>query len=263
MSQLVQREVRGGVVRLWLNRPDQLNALDTSLVRALQESVADAGADPAIQVVLISGHGRAFSAGADLQEAKRAVEGAGWFREWLQLWRAAFMTIEACAKPVIAAVNGLAFAGGLELALSCDFIVASRSAVLGDVHARYGLIPGGGGSQRLPDAVGTRWARWLMYTGEVVTADQALSIGLVQHVYADDMFEGGIWSLGESVARRSVPGIALMKRLSASSRVTDAGLDREIESAVQLICGPDARSGLAAFEHRTEPRFTAGRSSDG
>jgi enoyl-CoA hydratase/carnithine racemase len=157
---------------------------------------------------------------------------------------------------VIAAVNGLGLAGGLELALACDFIVARRGARIGDAHANYGLAPGGGGTQRLPDAIGARAARWLMFTGETLSAEKAEAIGLVQQVFDDATFMDDVWAMGATMATRSAPGLAFMKRLSSPQGVTGRGLDLEIDGAAHLIVAPDAREGLAAFGEKRRPRFT-------
>lgn len=258
MAPLLTVELRDRVAWLTLNRPDQMNALSQPLMRELRDAVRSASEDPAVHVIVVTGAGRAFCAGADLAEAKETLATPAAFRESLLVWRDAFAAMADCSKPVIAAVNGVALAGGIELALACDVIVATRSAKLGDVHARYGLVPGGGGSQRLPDAVGTRWARWLMYTGAVMSAEEALRIGLVQAVYDDDAFAESVHSLTDVMSRRSGPGLAFMKRLSASPRVTDTGINLELEGAVHLVSGPDAREGLAAFQAKREPDFTAG-----
>lgn len=241
-----------------LNRPDQMNALSRPLMTELSEAIGSAAASPEVHVIVVTGSGRAFCAGADLAEAKVNLSSPASFRESVLIWRDTFAAIAACSKPVIAAVNGVALAGGIELALACDLIVASRQAKLGDVHARYGLVPGGGGSQRLPDAVGTRWARWLMFTGEVISADEAIRIGLVQAVYEQDDFVTSVQDLCATMGRRSGPGLAFMKRMTAPSRVTEAGINLELEAAVHLVGGPDAMEGLAAFAEKREPEFLAG-----
>ena len=254
MVDVVLRELRGGVLKLTMNRPEQLNALSGDLVRGIGAAIRDARSDD-VRVVVITGGGRAFCAGADLLEAESIVQVAADFRSWLLLWREVFDSLEELDKPVIAALNGLTFAGGLELALACDVMVATRSAKIGDVHANYGLVPGGGGSQRLPDAVGSRWARWLMYSGEVLTADEARSIGLVQKVFDDATFVDDVWAMGARMAARSAPGLALMKRLSRSTRVDDRGLSLEIEAAAHLIVAEDSREGFAAFRDKRQPHF--------
>ena len=256
MSDVILTERRGGALLITLNRPDQMNALSSELVRGLGTALREAGSDDEVRVVLITGAGRAFCAGADLIEARTVTESAAAFRDWLILWRDTFAGIERLPKPVIAVLNGLTLAGGLELALACDFIVARRGAKVGDVHANYGLVPGGGGTQRLPDAIGTRAARWLMSTGEILPAEKAESLGLVQQVFADDTFMDDVWALAATMATRSAPGLAFMKRLSSSPRVDDRGLDLEIDGAAHLIVGPDAREGLAAFGEKRAPHFT-------
>ena len=145
MTDLILADQRGGVRLLTLNRPEQMNSLSTDLVTALDVAVRDADADPSVRVVHLTGAGRAFCAGADLIEARALTQSAADFRQWLQLWRRTFEFFGECRKPVVALVNGLALAGGLELALSCDYIVASSAAKIGDVHANYGMVPGGGG----------------------------------------------------------------------------------------------------------------------
>ena len=153
------------------------------------------------------------------------------------------MFIARLVKPVIAALNGLTLAGGLELALAADFMVASSSARVGDVHATFGLVPGGGGSQRLTDAVGSRTARWLMFTGETLDAEQARSIGLVHDIFDADTFVDDVWAFATKIASRSATGLAFMKRMSRPRAITDDGLDLEIDAAAHLVVGLDAREG--------------------
>jgi enoyl-CoA hydratase/carnithine racemase len=246
---------RPGVLMLTLSRPADLNSLNGDLVRMLHSAIDKAGARDDIRVVVITGTGRAFCTGADLKEAGANVADAADFQAWLRPWKDCFAAFEACPKPVIAALNGITMAGGLELALACDLIVASDAARVGDGHATYGLVPGGGASQRLPDAVGVRMARWLMYTAALLSAEQAREIGLVQQVLPSEGFLDEVWALAESIAARSLPGLAFMKRMTASAQVTDEGLTAELEAAAHVICGPDAREGLAAFVAKRPPVF--------
>lgn len=257
MADVLTVEKRGGVTLLTLNRPSQMNALSGELVAALGEALARCRADAEVRVVVITGAGRAFCAGADLIEAAEVTQDSAAFRELLLSWKSAFSAMDASPKPVIAALNGLTLAGGLELALAADFMVASSSAKIGDVHANFGLVPGGGGSQRLNDAVGSRAARWLLFTGEMLDAEQARSIGLVQDVFAADTFLDDVWAMATTMASRSATGLAFMKRMSRPRGVTDDGLDLEINAAAHLVVGPDAREGLAAFSEKRPPLFTA------
>jgi enoyl-CoA hydratase/carnithine racemase len=255
MNDVLLRQNRAGVLLLTLNRPDQMNALSIDLVAALHGSVLRASQDPAVRVIVITGAGRAFCAGADLIEAATASGDPAAFRGQLYAWRAAFLAITQSPKPVIAATNGVTLAGGLELALACDFIVASDRARLGDGHITYGLVPGGGGSARLTDAVGSRWARWLMYTGELLEARRAREIGLVHEVFPADSFIDDTMAFASAIARRSARALGFMKRMSRPRMVTDDGLDLEIESAVLVVGDVDAQEGLAAFAAKREPNF--------
>ncbi|MEO5664702.1 MAG: enoyl-CoA hydratase/isomerase family protein, partial [Nocardioides sp.] len=233
------------------------NALSGELVAALGEALARCRADAEVRVVVITGAGRAFCAGADLIEAAEVTQDSAAFRELLLSWKSAFSAMGASPKPVIAALNGLTLAGGLELALSADFMVASSKAKIGDVHANFGLVPGGGGSQRLTDAIGSRAARWLMFTGETLDAERARSLGLVHDVFAAETFLEDVWAMATTMAARSATGLAFMKRMSSPRGVTDDGLDLEINAAAHLVVGPDAREGLAAFGEKRSPHFTA------
>ena len=256
MADIVLREQRGGVLLLTLNRPDQMNSLSKGLVSALGAEIATAATDPTVRVIHITGAGPAFCAGADLIEARSITQSSADFRALLLLWRHTFDALGACAKPVVALLNGITLAGGLELALACDYIVASRSARIGDVHANPRMVPSGGGSQQLPNTVGSRFARWLMFTGAILLAGRAHDIGLVQQVFDDETFEGDCWAMGEKMALRSQPGLALMKRLSAP-RLSSQGIELEIEAAAHLIVAEDAREGLAAFQEKRRPEFAA------
>lgn len=238
-----------------LDREKQMNALSRKLIAELGEAIAVASTDRGISIVIISGSGSTFSAGADLKEALEFSKDQRLFRDAIIEWRDVFTSIEECPKPVIAGVNGIAIAGGLELALSCDLIVASSKAKLGDAHIKYGLVPGGGGSQRLPDAIGSRRARWLMYSGELLTADQAKDWGLVQEVFNSETFREDCLAFAEGLSKLSSPALAFMKRHTTSRCVSRDGLDLEIEAAVHVIFGADAQEGLRAFVDHRNPLF--------
>jgi enoyl-CoA hydratase/carnithine racemase len=231
-----------------------MNALSTDLITALQSEIETAAASELDRVVVITGAGDAFCAGADLIEARDKAASSTAFREWLMGWRDTFRSIERVPKPVIAALNGATLAGGLELALACDIVIAADNARIGDVHARYGLMPGGGGSQRLPEAIGTRRARWLMYSASILTARQAEQWGLVQLVVAHESFRDAVHQVASTMATRSALSLASMKGMS-SPGISDAALDREIQVAADLIVQADAQEGMAAFIAKRAPMF--------
>jgi enoyl-CoA hydratase len=179
MSAVPLRVEDVGAVRVvTLDNPASRNALSTALNTALHDALYAADADPAVQVVVLTGSDPAFCAGVDLTEA--AARGADYFAQ--------FETVDGIGaasripKPIVGAVNGAAFTGGLELALGCDFLIASERAVFADTHMRVGVIPGGGMTARLPHLVGAGWARRMSMAGEVVDAATALRIGLVTEV---------------------------------------------------------------------------------
>lgn len=181
MSDVVLVEQSDGVATVTLNRPQARNALSSELLRALPEAMAQCEADDAVSAVVLTGADPAFCAGLDLKElgstgTNVSGSGIGTTGGW---W-------PPMQKPVIGAVNGPAITGGLEVALACDFLVASDRAVFGDTHARVGFIPGGGLSVRLPQAVGVRKAIEMSLTGRFLAPDEALAWGLVNHVVAHD-----------------------------------------------------------------------------
>ena len=170
--------ISGTAAVLTINRPDQRNALNEPLLHLLRDTIADAAADPAVRSVIITGAGdRAFCAGADIRQMQEM--GADWGREWTLLGQDVFLKLEALPKPVIAAINGIAVGGGCELALACDFRFMAEDARLGQPEVKLGLIPGWGGTQRLPRIVGASLAKDLIFSGRLMASDEALRVHLV------------------------------------------------------------------------------------
>lgn len=254
VTKSVQVSTTGRVMKLTLNRPEAMNAISTELVEGLIDGLGQAAKEDGIGAVVICAQGSVFCAGADLKEAGAKASDPAEFRAWVRLWMDGFASIDRMPKPVIAAVRGLAVAGGLELVLSCDAVIASSAARFGDVHINYGLVPGGGGSKRLPDAVGSRMARWLMYTGQMIDAAEALEIGLVQSVIPDDGFDAAVDDIMAQMAQRSPAALSFMK-FHSSPNVTLEQLDHEVEAAVGVVTGLDAREGLKAFVEKRRPNF--------
>ena len=181
----VRYEVRDAIAHVTLDRPEARNALSASLMRDLTAAFERAGADPAVRVVILTGAGKAFCAGVDLKEpatmsGETIVPG-----ERPSVWRA----MEACRRPIIGAINGAAITGGFELALACDVLVASTHARFADTHARVGVIPGAGLSQRLSRAIGIYRAKYLSLTGNFLSAEQAYEWGLVSHVVPPEQLD--------------------------------------------------------------------------
>lgn len=247
-------ETRGSVRWLTLNRPECLNSLNLALVRAL-----DAALDrlpPEITAVVVTGAGRAFCAGGDLDE----FESPTGFRTGAPLFgaiSAMLSRLEALPIPVIGAINGLAVAGGLEIALACDLVVACASAQFGDGHARYGLLPGGGGSVRLPRKIGVNRAKYLMMTARMVPASTMVEWGLVNEIAAPEKLIDTVDRLTTDLAKKSPLGLRRMKEL------VDHGLTLSVPEALaneHAVCARhdesfDRNEGLAAFTEKRIPNF--------
>ena len=172
----------GGIARITLNRPDRSTPSVPELLEDLDRACAAVEADPGVRVATLTAAGRTFCAGADLRAVRELSPDAQRWNAFMGLWHRVFDRIEALPVPVIAGVHGLALAGGLELVLVADLVVADEAARLGDQHANFGLVAGGGGSQRLPRLIGARRAKELMLLGGWLTAPEALDWGLVNRV---------------------------------------------------------------------------------
>lgn len=258
-TDLVVTELRGAVAWIRMNRPDSMNAFNHSLLEAVDAQMTKVRDDVSVRVVVITGSQGVFSAGGDLKELL-GPDGEVDSQDLLQLVKEAgetFDRIAAMDKPVIGAINGLAVAGGLELALACDLIIATTSARLGDGHSNYGLLPGGGGAARLARAVGPRVAKYLAFTGWTMPAADLVPLGLVNEVVPDDQLETRVHDLAECLARKSAAGLAHMKRL-----VND-GLDQPLAIALRAehqalavhARSRDMQEGLAAFREHRQPAY--------
>ena len=253
-------EERGAAAWLTINRPDALNAINQAVLDGLNEGLDRAQDASALRAVVVTGTGRAFSAGADLKSVREQVaKGDDSFgKHFVASILATLDRMEEFPMPVIAAVNGMALAGGLEIVLACDLVIAVASARLGDAHANYGLIPGGGGSVRLPRKIGPTRAKHLMFTGAFVPAADLVASGLVNEVVPDDELVQAVDALVGQLATKSPLGLARMKQL-----VND-GLEQAPETAIRLeylmselhAKSDDMAEGLAAFEEKRQPNFT-------
>lgn len=252
-------DVIGPVAWIRLNRPRAMNALNHDLLDALDSALDAVENDVVIRVAVLTGAGGVFCAGADLKGLVGA-DGSVDEDALLMLVRRAGATISripAVGKPVIAAVNGLAVAGGLELVLACDLVVAAKGARLGDAHANYGLLPGGGGAVRLARVVGPTVAKYLAFTGDFLSAVDLVPLGLVNQVVDDDELDARVGELAERLANKSGAGLAHMKRL------IDDGLEQPLVTALRLeqqalavhVRSPDLQEGLTAFREKREPRY--------
>jgi enoyl-CoA hydratase/carnithine racemase len=256
----------GSVSVLWLNRPDSLNAMSSAMIRALDAALRSADIDDQVVAVLITGRGRAFSAGGDLKAYIEMQKDAVKFRTFLTELHATFASIKTMQKPVVALVNGPTAAGGLELMLACDFAYAAASAQIGDAHLNFGQMGGGGSLALLPRAIGPARARELLFSARLLSAQESLNWGLVNRVVPDDkLLEAGI-DFARGVASKSAAAVASAKYVLnvgwAEGTGQEAALRLECERAVSYCCTlPDSMEGLLAFAEKRTPKFRTFRPS--
>jgi len=218
-------------VRLVLDRPDKLNALSHELVEALDRAIAAAGADPTVRVVVIEGAGRAFSAGYDLnEEVDERIEGPLQWHDLLARDVEVTMRVWACPKPVIAQVHGYCLAGGLELAMACDLIVAAEGTMLGEPEIRYGSAPV---TLLMPSLIGQKKTRELLLTGDLIDATEAERIGLVNRVVRMDQLAATVDGLADRLAR-TPPEVLRLTKLMLNRAQRSAGLDEAVALGLDL-----------------------------
>ncbi|MGU3499339.1 enoyl-CoA hydratase [Mycobacterium sp. C31M] len=228
MSELLAAD-HGAVRLLTLNRPASRNALSHELIRAFYTALKSADADDSVRAVVITGTDPAFCAGVDLKEAAR--DGLKYFEEFRS--QSCITAVREMRTPIIGAVNGATFTGGLEIALGCDFLIASERAVFADTHARVGILPGGGMTARLPQVVGLAMARRMSMTGEVISAERAERIGLVTEVVAHDRLLQRALELAGQIAEVPGPTMLALKEIytEGAAAVIDPALAAEARIA--------------------------------
>lgn len=248
-----------GAAEITLTRERALNALSPALVAGLHaavEEVTRAGAP----VAIVRGRGPALSSGADLPHLLGLLDDPDAVRGYIGSIGAVLDALEAAPFVSLCVVDGYGLAGGCELMLACDLVIASSEAKLGDRHMEYGLLPGAGGSVRLPRALPVALARRLLYTGEIIDGSTAAAWGLVGWAMPPPELESTVEQVVARLLRHSPTALRTMKRLEAFGRSQRDALDNEIAVAAGYIAGhPDAREGLAAFREKREPTFGAVR----
>lgn len=247
---------RGPVAFVRFNRPEKLNAMSLKMKDEIVEALNDCERDGAIRVVVFTGQGdKAFVAGADITE----FQGRTPLEQW-NLYRPPFLydAVDRFPKPVIAMINGYCLGGGCELAMSCDIRIASERAELGQPEINIGIIPGGGGSQRLPRLVGLGKAMQLILTGERISAAEAHRIGLVDEVVPHDQLESTTLRIANAIAEKSPVAVQLAKEaVKASARMPlDQGLRYEHSLFSLIFSSRDKEEGVSAFLEKRRPRFT-------
>ena len=252
----LQLGVENGIAVITINRPDKRNALSAAVRRELITALDQLREDANARVVVITGSGdKAFIAGADIAEfAERTpVQQRAVMEE-----RRIFDAVAEFPKPVIAMINGFALGGGCELALACDMRIAARSARLGQPEIKLGIIPGGGGTQRLPRLIGVGNAMRLILTGELINAEEAARLGLVDLVVEDAELSARTFEIARAIAAHSPLALRLAKTAVRASEEMPlaAGLAFERELFITAFGSNDKREGVAAFLEKRPPNFT-------
>ena len=260
MAELVSTEQGGYVATITIDHPP-VNALSAPLLEELEAEIDRLDHDEGVRAIVLMGAGeRAFVAGADISEfpsLRAAATEEGGSARGIQKLGA---RMDAARKPFIAAIHGFCLGGGLELAMCCDIRVASEDAQLGQPEIKLGLIPGGGGTQRLPRLVGLGRALLLNMTGEFIDASTAYDWGLVERVVPKDELVDTARGLAEAIARQSPVAIGVLRELARTTRdlPLEEGLRREADGFRRCLASEDGAEGVAAFLEKREPQFTGG-----
>jgi 2-(1,2-epoxy-1,2-dihydrophenyl)acetyl-CoA isomerase len=257
----IQFEMHGAVGLITLNRPSALNALTVAVATELQNAFHNAR-ETGARAVVLTGAGRAFSAGGDLREMQTIAEREGrldaFFDEPLRLLNDCVMTIRETPVPVIAAVNGPAIGAGCNFALACDLVIAAESAKFSQAFVNIGLSPDCGGTFILPRLVGLKRAAWLLMTGDMVDARAAEQMGMINAVVPDDDLMDEALKIAGRLAQGPTAVIARIKALLEASATNDYSAQLNEEHTAQLKSGQstDFKEGVAAFVEKRPPRFT-------
>lgn len=253
-------DVKDGVAVLTLNRPERLNALGDTLREDLQDAVTRASEDPEVRVMILTGAGRGFCSGGDVKAMNERRESGGGRPVMDKVAPGRDLTVQAlrdAPKPVLAAVNGAAAGAGMNVALCCDIRLASTAAKFSQAFVRRGLHPDWGGTYFLPRIVGTAKACELIFTGEVIDAQEALRLGIVSSVHAPEDLMPATFALARRIADGPPIAIRLAKRAIYHNLEADLRQSLEFETYAQNICQEteDAAEGIRAFVEKRSPSF--------
>ncbi len=253
----IQFEIKNGIGRITLNRPDLLNSFNKEMALAVQEALDDCAENPEVRCVLITGAGRAFCAGQDLQEA---ISSDGPTLESIvkDHYNPIILKLRGIEKPVVAAVNGVAAGAGANIALACDIVVATESASFIQAFSKIGLIPDSGGTFTLPRLIGFQKASALMMLGDKVSAREAEQMGMVYKVVADNEFADSIEIIVSKLATMPTKGLGMTKRALNLSVNNDLSQQLDVEETLQKRAGQtdDYTEGVNAFLEKRKPSFT-------
>lgn len=249
-------EIRDNIGIIKINRPQQLNALNIETIHELNDLIHLWSKDDKIKVIIITGEGKSFVAGADIAEMKDMTKQQA--IDFSEMGQKVFSLIESQEKPVIACVNGFALGGGCELAMACDIKVASDKAKFGQPEVNLGVIPGFAGTQRLARMVGTAKAKELILTGEIIDAQTALSIGLVNQVVPHDNLLDQTFKMAQKIASKGPTAVRLAKKVISRGIETDfvTGSSFEVEAFGECFASGEAKEGMSAFLEKRKPEWS-------
>ncbi len=252
--------VEEGVGTITLNRPAKLNAFAGAMRQEVTQAVREMADHDDVRVLVITGAGRAFCAGADIGYMKDLIErnDTDAFRDLVEAGREVVTTIRTTSKPVVASLNGAAAGGGANMALACDLRIASEKASIGQTFNKIGLHPDWGGTYFLPRLVGSAKALELIFSGEMIGAEEGHRIGLFNTVVPHDQLEAETQKLAQTLARKPPLALALAKKAiyQSDDRDLNAMLDLELEHQLSCFSSEDATEGLKAFLEKRQPRFS-------
>jgi len=249
--------IDGPVAWFKLNRPDAMNALTDDMLDRLEVGLSEVADNDDIRVVVLTGNGKAFCAGADLKDANEDGGLAPGELDTIDRAGKVFNQARNFPKPMIAALNGITLAGGLELAMCCDLLVAAESAKLGDAHANFGVFPGAGGAAILPRLIPLNVAKYLLFTGKFLPAAEMQKYGLVNDVVADAELITSVQSLAELIAQKSPASLRRMKEV-ANQTQDKSRLDSLLQEQYEFRKHErsyDMVEGLSAFAEKRKPEF--------
>lgn len=247
-------EHEGKVAVITLNRPERLNAINSMMVGELVDTLHEINSNDDTRAVILTGAGeKSFCVGMDLKErlTMSDTELATQRQQAMEM----FKSIRECTRPLIAAVNGYALGGGLEIALACDFIISSAEATFGLPEVTKGIMPGGGGTQLLPQRIGIARASEMIFTGDSINAEKANTIGLVNRVVSSDELMVVTRGIARTIADNAPIGVRQSKKAMHFSQSTEEGIEFENEAYQQVLYSTDRQEGFRAFNEKRSPRF--------
>jgi enoyl-CoA hydratase len=256
MYQSIELQKENGIAIILINRPDKHNAFNSNVIEEISLAVEDISRDDNVRVVILTGSGKHFAAGADVEELK-ALEDPTQAYALIKKYTDVYEKLESLEKPLIAAVKGFTLGGGCELMLCADIVIADSTAKIGLPEVKLGILPGGGGTQKLARLIGSNRAKEYLFTGEPMDAFQALSFGIVNRVVDSDKLMDEAKGLAHKIAKRPPRAVQFIKQCVNYGTEIDLKTALQIEKyTFSMLCGTqDKKEGFSAFLEKREPLF--------